>query len=483
MEFQSVHSKPEHTHTALSVSYAAAALGIMVFAACIWGTLSRPVAFLASFWPANALMLGLLLRRPELAQTYLGWMWGAIGFVTSSILMGDSAAAVVWLSFSNLAGVYAGWQFFKRLDRNTVLLRGTLSALCLLCGCIVAAAGEALVGFRATPILFGGIAKDAFLMWFTSALMCGMLVLPVVLTAPSFAQIRRIQWNTCIERFNVLHLAPLIAVVACEVAAAMLGGPGSLVFSVPALIWCALRYSLFSTALLCFAVGLTKSYTASLGLITFTPDHMVDAISLRLGITLLSLGPLAVASSQAVRNELLNKLHYAARHDGLTGVLGRNTFLEQCASWLHRLANERRPAAVLMIDLDNFKKVNDTYGHAAGDELLRGFTQLIQKQLRHSDVLGRMGGEEFAILMPNVSHTEALVQAERLCEATRNQTFTYAEYGELRITVSIGMVHQDAPPKNTLIEHLLREADHALYEAKGTGRNRVVVRPYSPYAS
>lgn len=64
--------KPEHTHTALSVSYAAAALGIMVFAACIWGTLSRPVAFLASFWPANALMLGLLLRRPELAQTYLG---------------------------------------------------------------------------------------------------------------------------------------------------------------------------------------------------------------------------------------------------------------------------------------------------------------------------------------------------------------------------------------------------------------------------
>ena len=128
MEFQSVHSKPEHTHThtALTVSYAAAALGIMVFAACIWGTLSRPVAFLSSFWPANALMLGLLLRRPELAQTYLGWMWGAIGFVTSSILMGDSAAAVVWLSFSNLAGVYAGWQFFKRLDRNTVLLRGTL---------------------------------------------------------------------------------------------------------------------------------------------------------------------------------------------------------------------------------------------------------------------------------------------------------------------------------------------------------------------
>ncbi|QIL83195.1 diguanylate cyclase [Diaphorobacter sp. HDW4A] len=472
---------PAPASQALSDSHAAAALGLAVFAACIIGTLSRPVEFLASFWPANALMLGLILRRPSLARDPRAWVWSSCAFVCSSLLMGDGPAAAIWLSFANLAGVIAGWQFFQGLNRNTVLLRGTLSALFLLCGCVVQAAGESLVGFPATPFLFGGTSAGALFMWFTSALMCSMLMLPIVLSAPSLAQIRRFDWRECASRFDYLHLAPLITLIACETAAVLIGGPGSLVFGVPALIWCALRYQLFSIALLCFAVGLLKSYTASLGLITYTPDHMMDAISLRVGITLLSLGPLAVASFQAVRNELLNRLHYAARHDALTGVLGRNTFLEQCAHWLQKLGQDSRAAAVLMIDLDNFKGVNDTYGHAAGDALLREFTQLISLHLRPSDVLGRMGGEEFALMLPNITRDEAHEIAERLCDATRRHIFTFNDEVQLHITVSIGVVHQEAPPKHAMIELLLREADHALYEAKGTGRNRVVMCAHAVY--
>lgn len=479
MDMPDLHSKPPSAPLAQSEGYAAAALGIAVFIACVIGTLSRPVEFLASFWPANALMLGLLLRRPSLGYHRGTWLWGGGAFVSSSLLMGDGMAAAFLLSLANLAGILAGWVFLKRLDRDTVMLRGTLSALYLLCGCIVSSLGEALLGGMATPYLFGGSMVKAIVMWFTGALICNMLMLPVVLSAPSFEAIRRARPGSWLGYRGLLHLLPLAALVTSEVAAVLLGGPGSLVFGVPALIWCALRYSLFSTALLCLAVGITKLYTASLGLIIYTPDHMLDAVSLRLGITLLSLGPLAVASFQAVRNELLDKLNYAARHDALTGVLGRNTFLEQCAHWLQRLASERRPAAVLMIDLDNFKSVNDTYGHAAGDELLRGFTRLVQQQLGPADLLGRMGGEEFAVLLPNVSHAEAREVAERLCEATRRELFTFSDDLQLHITASIGMVHQNAPPGHERIEQWLKEADYALYEAKGTGRNRVVTRAFA----
>ena len=481
MDSQRATIEPASAPQTLSDSHAAAALGIAIFAACVVGTLSRPVAFLASFWPANALMLGLVLRRPSLASDPRAWVWSTCAFVFSSLLMGDGPAAAIWLSFANLAGVVAGFQFFKGFDRNTVLLRGTLSALFLLCGCLVQAAGESIVGFPATPFLFGGTSVGAFFMWFTSALMCSMLILPIVLSAPTLQEIRRTDWKKFFRQWDIVHIAPLLTLIACEAGAVMIGGPGSLVFGVPALIWCALRYKLFSVSLLCFAVGLLKSYTASLGIITYTPDHMIDAISLRLGITLLSLGPLAVASFQAVRNELLSKLNYAARHDALTGVLGRSTFLEQCAHWLQKLGQDRRPAAVLMIDLDNFKGVNDTHGHAAGDELLREFTQLITLHLRPSDVLGRMGGEEFALMLPNVTRDEAHDIAERLCDATRRHIFTFNDEVQLHVTVSIGVVHQEAPPKHALIEQLLREADHALYEAKGTGRNRVVMCPHAVY--
>lgn len=460
---------------ALPAPYAALALGVVVTVACVVGTLSRPLEFLATFWPANALMLGMLLREPSLARDPRAWLACVCAYVFSSLLMGDGMAIAIWLSFANLAGVVAGWQFFHGLDRSTMLLRGPLSSLFLLCGCIVQAAAESIVGFSATPVLFGGSAREALLMWFSSALMCSMIVLPVVLSAPSLEAIRRFRCRAAMREFDPSRLAPLLALIASEGIALLLGGAGSLLFSVPALLWCSLRYSLFSTALLCLAVGLATSYSATMGIVNYTPEHLPDVLSLRLGITMLSLGPLSVASFQAVRNELLDKLNYAARHDALTGVFGRKTFLDQSARSLHRLSQDQRSAAVLMIDLDHFKRVNDNFGHAAGDELLRGFTRVMQQELRPTDLLGRMGGEEFAVLLPDVTKPEAEAIAQRLCDTTRTQQFHLGNNEYLNATVSVGLIHQLASPQRGQIERLLREADLALYEAKRTGRNRVMV--------
>jgi diguanylate cyclase (GGDEF)-like protein len=126
----------------------------------------------------------------------------------------------------------------------------------------------------------------------------------------------------------------------------------------------------------------------------------------------------------------------------------------------------------MMIDVDHFKSVNDRFGHAVGDQVLRAVADICRSNKRESDILARIGGEEFAILLPE-THTHAAHSfAQRLCEEVRKRL--PAIDGEMhQVTVSIGIA--SATPGTSGVEALLREADQALYEAKHTGRNRVCV--------
>ncbi|RYE08320.1 MAG: GGDEF domain-containing protein [Hyphomicrobiales bacterium] len=129
---------------------------------------------------------------------------------------------------------------------------------------------------------------------------------------------------------------------------------------------------------------------------------------------MLALAPLAVASMNSARNELLRKLNFAADHDHLTGVLTRGA-LVTAASKL--LANERRGSkgvALLMLDLDHFKSINDRHGHLIGDDVLVAFANAARAELRATDLLGRFGGEEFVALLPDTDRRAAVMIAERL---------------------------------------------------------------------
>ena len=122
-------------------------------------------------------------------------------------------------------------------------------------------------------------------------------------------------------------------------------------------------------------------------------------------------------SPYMTRSELLHRMRYQAHHDSLTDVLSRNGFVQASNSLLQRLTHESGSVAVLMLDLDHFKRVNDSYGHATGDLLLREFTRTMTQTLRPQDVLGRIGGEEFAVVLPRISAADAATIAERLCHA------------------------------------------------------------------
>lgn len=156
--------------------------------------------------------------------------------------------------------------------------------------------------------------------------------------------------------------------------------------------------------------------------------------------------------------------------DPLTGTNNRRRFLDLLGEEVERSSRYGRPLSILMIDLDHFKDVNDTRGHAAGDEALRSVTGAVARSgLRAVDFLGRLGGEEFAVALPETRCSEAMVVAERIRRVVEDTVIPSDEIG-FRVTVSIGVTEHDPGEPQDL---LLRRADEALYEAKRSGRNRV----------
>jgi diguanylate cyclase (GGDEF)-like protein len=158
----------------------------------------------------------------------------------------------------------------------------------------------------------------------------------------------------------------------------------------------------------------------------------------------------------------------AASMDPLTGMFNRRGFAEATARVIEREANAGRPVTVLIFDIDHFKSINDRFGHPAGDEILKLFATIVINSLRISDLSGRIGGEEFAALLP-CSLEEGVVAAERVREAFAGSGIV-VEDGPVDTTVSIGVA---GGPAGTELEVLLAAADAALYQAKRGGRNRV----------
>lgn len=168
---------------------------------------------------------------------------------------------------------------------------------------------------------------------------------------------------------------------------------------------------------------------------------------------------------------LIKELESQASRDSLTGVVNRRYFLEAAKRLLQQPRSESTPLALLIIDLDHFKTVNDRYGHLGGDEVLVAVVYACVAHLRTGDYFGRLGGEEFALLLPGNSLAEAKETAERLRQAT--EALCIPLQGDtVRPTISVGIAL--AKPDETNLSDLMRRADLAMYAAKEQGRNRVV---------
>lgn len=168
------------------------------------------------------------------------------------------------------------------------------------------------------------------------------------------------------------------------------------------------------------------------------------------------------------KHDLLNKL---AGTDGLTGLYNRREFFNISESLIFKAKNQFESYSFMMLDLDHFKNVNDTYGHDVGDIVLKSVTKKLTEAKRSDDVFGRIGGEEFAILLPNTSLEEAEELANNFCKIISKLPIDIGEKN-LFVTMSVGVASD--PNRTSTLSELMKSSDVALYEAKRSGRNRVV---------
>jgi two-component system cell cycle response regulator len=170
------------------------------------------------------------------------------------------------------------------------------------------------------------------------------------------------------------------------------------------------------------------------------------------------------------KEELQEKMAHMVMYDTLTNVLSRRALLEQIEFEMHRTVRYKRDLTILMIDIDHFKVVNDTYGHIVGDAVLRDIAQSLQTHTRRSDFVGRYGGEEFVVVLPETGLGKALVLAEKLRAQVEKLSVQCDGHTVKGTTISIGVADYD---KDVDSDSLIGRSDKRLYEAKANGRNQV----------
>jgi diguanylate cyclase (GGDEF)-like protein len=207
--------------------------------------------------------------------------------------------------------------------------------------------------------------------------------------------------------------------------------------------------------------------TASTELVLYPPNGGFEPETRQLAEWLASQA--AIALENARLHDIVQR---QAMTDDLTGLVNRRRFMAALEAEIDRTARLGGGLSVVLVDLDDFKLVNDRFGHHSGDRVLEAFGALLSRHIRDVDLAARLGGEEFALLLPEADLAGAVSTATRLCTSLSERPLAFVEGNALSLTASFGVVHYVAGDTG---EELLRLADRALYRAKGEGKNRVCV--------
>ncbi|MGH3168925.1 MAG: diguanylate cyclase, partial [Trebonia sp.] len=248
-------------------------------------------------------------------------------------------------------------------------------------------------------------------------------------------------------------------------------------------VCCAVAFAVINTCLIALAVWLAEPEGKLADMLWDRERMLLDLTETCVGVLVTiacALSPLllcvALPPVLLLQRSLMHQqLKAAARTDAKTGLLNAATWQREADQVIARAPRRAEPVAVLLTDIDHFKKVNDTHGHLTGDDVLRGLAAELRQQVRETDLVGRFGGEEFAILLPNTTAEEACRIAERL---RRGVGLIRVLAGETTVGVTISVGISVLGPHGRDLFELLATADLALYRAKNTGRDRVCL--YEP---
>ncbi|XTZ36595.1 GGDEF domain-containing protein [Salmonella enterica] len=431
------------------------------------GAMLRLVEELSLFWPLNAVMAGVFARYAFLHR----WHYYLISYVAmlayDAITTSWGMASII-INFSNMVFIITMAQLINWERRHMKKAPEPINALRLFSYCLIASLLCAFFGAVGSVGLnghgFGMLLAD----WFSEQFSTGVLILPWLLTIT--------RPRTALS-FDVKKVMPLVAVAVSVLASVVIGGAGSLAFPLPALIWCAVRYSLPFTCLVTLLTGGLEIILVANSVINIfigSPLDIPRLFSARLGIATLAICPIIVSVSVEAINRLMRQLSLRADFDFLTRVYSRSGLYEALNRDAYRFADKH--LTVMLLDIDYFKSINDTYGHECGDKVLASFAQKVQQELGSQGVVARMGGEEFVVVAKTDNPEQGLQLAESLRVSVEQYLFKWRQQ-VLHLTVSIGLSNGStaAWQLTERFETLLGEADENLYRSKKQGRNRTTV--------
>lgn len=329
-----------------------------------------------------------------------------------------------------------------------------------------------LLGLRvATPSVMLKAAGNAVLLAGAAAELIALLILKKCYT--------RIQ-RRAYAGVLIVCVAVFLLMVAFETSEgariAMASVVAAVMMAFPVYVLCADRNASPLQRVIAMFYGVTVLFLLCRAYVAFTTDMDLSLSSTNFFNTGLLLLLYLVMMAGSVGFILLDKekmdreLLRAASYDGLTNILNRSAFIQRAKEAISLFARRQEPVSYLLVDIDDFKKINDEHGHFAGDIVLVRFADTISSILRGYDLFGRYGGEEFAVLLPGTDGEEAAEIAERLRKAIGASAIIVDS--EIRYTISIGVATM-IPDRETTVDMLYKLSDNALYVAKMQGKNRV----------
>ena len=364
---------------------------------------------------------------------------------------------------------WADWMLTTDKRRRIRLAMSGLAALLMVC-CLVVM----------NSVAAAGLASTAEVRVWTACSVLGLIAV--------YAAIRS-GWS---RRFKdpALTLAQILYAITCCVAAFVIAGPArGVTLPILAIILMFGIFGLTTRQMLGVLVYSLVAFGLASGVVAGRdePDYppVVAAAYVGMVVVVLLSSTFLTTRVQSTREHLrrqkaelaqaLEQIRQLATHDDLTGLLNRRAMLDRMQLEQRRSLRSGSPLLIAQLDIDHFKAVNDTHGHAAGDLVLQSFADTVRRNVRDTDVLARWGGEEFVLLLCDTPASDAVTLMERLRQAVQAMQVPVAQGGQpITVTVSIGLArHTPADP----LAGTLERADRALYAAKAGGRNRVVPAP------
>lgn len=426
-------------------------------------------------WLPSGIMFALVLIRgygvwPGIfIGAMLGNSWAYADFSTATLAIQTLSAAVANGMGDTLCAVGAVWLLKRKVSTETLFINLSSFRYFLLFAVTLGPLLSAVFGVTSL-LLTGFIQTDVFLLTFATWWLgdgVGVLLISPAILAFFYQQyepeLKKHAAETAL--FSFLLLLTSITIFFPHMLQPALPNPVFLM--VPLLLWSVFRLGLRMTFTSSLYLASITILATSMGLGPFmTTTTFMSIIALQMYFIIVTCSIFIAGALIYEKEQLLTEIQARATHDGLTGTHNRQYFNEQLEREIHRQQRYDTPLSLIMFDIDEFKRVNDTYGHMTGDDVLVKLTGIIRKELRDIDTLARWGGEEFVIMMPETPSEGACIFAERIRALIEKSNLLPDEH----ITISVGVVERsrDIDP-----EPLMQCLDEAMYRSKESGRNRV----------